>query len=175
MHGMERPAGSSGSGGSRPPDPSRPGRQSRLIDVERLLVDGSNLLHALRRGADPQPPATLIGRLRGVIEPTIRIEVILDGPPQGSVGADRIAAGLTVRFSGRQSADAVIATLVAEAAAPFTLLVVTDDAELSARIRRSGARVARTEWLIARLDRSRLASPSVGRPRPPQATGRRPG
>jgi hypothetical protein len=64
-----------------------PSRQGRLAGVDRLIVDGSNLLHALRRGAEPQPPATLIGRLRGVIEPTIRIELVLDGQPQGSVGA----------------------------------------------------------------------------------------
>jgi hypothetical protein len=144
-----------------------PPRRSRLADIERLIVDGSNLLHALRRGAEPLPPATLIGRLRGVIEPAIRIELILDGPPQGSVGGSRIASGLTVRFSGRNSADFVIAGLVAEAANPATLLVVADDGELTARVRRSGARVARTEWLIARLERSKLASPSVGRPKPP--------
>jgi hypothetical protein len=144
-----------------------PSRRSRLTDVERLIVDGSNLLHALRRGPEPLPAATLIGRLRGVIEPSIRIEVILDGPPQGSVGGSRIASGVTVRFGGRHSADALIANLVTEAAEPETLLVVTDDGELTTRIRRAGARTARTEWLIARLDRARLASPSVGRPKPP--------
>jgi hypothetical protein len=74
-----------------------------------------------------------------------------------------------VRFSGRHSGDSVIAALVGEAAEPAALLVVTDDAELTARVRRGGARVARTEWLIARLERARLAAPSVGRPSPPPA------
>jgi hypothetical protein len=147
--------------------PPLPARRSRLADTERLLVDGTNLLHALRRGASPPPAATLIGRLRGVIEPGIRIELILDGPQEAGLGDTRIASGLTVRYSGRGSADALIARLVAEADQPATLLVVTDDGELTARVQRSGGRVARTEWLMARLDRSRLQSPSVGRPRPP--------
>ena len=149
--------------------PPIPARRSRLTGVERLLVDGSNLLHALRRGANPPPAATLIGRLRGVIEPTVRIELILDGPQESGLGDTRIASGVTVRYSGRSSADAVIARLVAEAAQPGTLLVVTDDGELTERVHRTGARTARTEWIAARLGRSRLESPSIGRPRPPQA------
>lgn len=149
--------------------PPLPARRSRLAATERLLIDGTNLLHALRRGASPAPPATLIGRLRGVIEPSVRIELILDGPQEPGLGDTRIASGVTVRYSGRGSADSLIARLVAEAAQPATLLVVTDDGELADRIKRSGGRTARTEWLMARLDRSRLRSPSVGRPRPPNS------
>lgn len=151
--------------------PRMPPTRSRLADTERLLVDGTNLLHALRRGPTPAPAATLIGRLRGVIEPTVRIELILDGPQEGGVRDTRIASGVTVRYSGRASADSVIARLVAEAEHPVALLVVTDDAELGERVRRAGGRTARTEWLMARLGRSKLESPSVGRPRPPGPPG----
>ena len=142
-------------------------RQTALDGIERLLVDGTNLLHALRRGAAPAPAVTLIGRVRGVIEPTVRIELIFDGPPDPGLSDTRIASGLTVRYGGRGSADDLIRRLVSEAADPATILVVTDDGALSADLRRRGARTARTEWLIARLDRARLVSPAVGRPRPP--------
>jgi len=148
--------------------PPLPARRSRLAGIERLLIDGTNLLHALRRGPSPPPPATLIGRLRGVIEQTVRIELILDGPQESGLGSDtRIASGVTVRYSGRGSADALIAKLVAEAAQPATLLVVTDDGELGDRVHRVGGQTARTEWIRARLDRAKLQSPSVARPRPP--------
>lgn len=147
--------------------PRMPPARSRLADTERLLIDGTNLLHALRRGPTPAPAATLIGRLRGVIEPTVRIELVLDGPQEGGIGDTRVASGVTVRYSGRTSADSVIARLVSEAEHPVALLVVTDDGELTDRVKRAGGRVARTEWLIARLERSRLESPSIGRPRPP--------
>ena len=147
--------------------PLMPPTRSPLADTERLIIDGSNLLHALRRGAAPAPAATLIGRLRGIIEPGVRIELIFDGPQEQGLGDTRIASGVSVRYSGRYTADSVIAKLVAEAVQPVALLVVTDDAELTDRVKRVGGRTARTEWLMARLSRSRLESPSIGRPRPP--------
>lgn len=147
--------------------PLMPPTRSPLADTDRLIIDGSNLLHALRRGAAPAPAATLIGRLRGIIEPGVRIELIFDGPQEQGLGDTRIASGVSVRYSGRYTADSVIAKLVAEAVQPVALLVVTDDAELTDRVKRVGGRTARTEWLMARLSRSRLRSPSIGRPRPP--------
>jgi predicted RNA-binding protein with PIN domain len=154
--------------------PASPGKVSRadpLEGTERVLVDGSNLLHALRRNAATTPAATLIGRLRGVIEMPIRIELAFDGPPDPGLGTARIASGLTVRYSGRQSADALLARLASEAADPVTLLIVTDDIELRHIVTRIGARTASARWLIGRLERARLVSPGIGRPRPPQAAG----
>ena len=153
------------------PQPHTPAseRTDPLEGIERLLVDGSNLLHAMRRGAPGAasfPAAALIGRLRGVIEMPIRIELMFDGPQDRGLGHDRIAAGVMVRYSGRVSADAALAKLVLEAQSPSTLLVITDDVELRHELTRRGARTAGARWLIARLDRARLQSPSVGRPRP---------
>jgi hypothetical protein len=153
-----------------------------LVGTERLLVDGSNLLYALGRGrAGPAPAATLIGRLRGVIPPAVRIELIFDGPPDHGLRGTRIASGLTVRYSGRISADHLLDRLVADAigtggtaeaaqAAGWAILVVTDDIELGRAIRRRGGRTAGAAWLVRRLDRPRLSSPSAGArraPRPP--------
>lgn len=147
-----------------------------LEGIERLLIDGTNFLHAIRRGPTPAPPATLIGRLRAVIPASIRIELIFDGPPDPGSGNVRVASGVTVRYSGRISADALLVRLVTEAA-PFTIepaariLVVTDDNQLGRDLRRPGATTARTAWLLHRLERATAAAPSVGQRRAPRVPG----
>jgi len=168
--------------------PTRPGRDRRpdhadpLAGTERMIIDGSNLLHALGRGKGrPAPAATLVGRLRAVIPAPIRIELIFDGPPDRGLHGTRIASGLTVRHSGSMSADRLIERLVAEAigtggtpdaahAAGDAILVITDDIELGQRVRRRGGRSAGAVWLTRRLDRGVLSAPSAGRPRPPRPT-----
>lgn len=159
---------------------SRPDRDDPLAGTTRLIVDGSNLLHALSRGPAPAPAATLIGRLRAVIPPTVRIELVFDGSPEPGLRGSRIASGLTLRHSGRYSADSLIDHLVADAigtggdphqahAAGATILVVSDDAELAGQVRRRGARTARADWLVRRLGRATLSSPATGARRKPPA------
>ena len=140
-----------------------------LSGVHRLLVDGTNLLHAVSRGPDRQPPAAVIGRLRGAIPPEASIELVFDGPAERGLRGERIAHGVSVRYGGRFSADTILITLVEEAgtAAADTILVVTDDVALRHALQRRGARTAGTTWLIRRLDRPRLSSPSVANRRPP--------
>jgi len=147
-----------------------------LRGIDRLLVDGTNLLHALRRGPEPAPAATLVGRLRALIPPGVRIEIVFDGPPDPGSGNVRVASGVTVRYSGRQSADALLAQLVGDAApraieAAATTLVVTDDHDLARELRRRGAITARTAWLLHRLERASLAAPSAGRAHAPRPAG----
>ena len=160
---------------------SRPDRADPLAGTERLIVDGSNLLHAIGRGKGaPAPAATLIGRLRGVIPGPIRVELIFDGPPDHGLRGERIAAGLTVRHSGRFTADSLIDRLVADAigtggtaeaahAAGSAMLIVTDDIDLGHRVRRRGARTASARWLVGRLERGVLSAPSAGAGRAPAA------
>jgi hypothetical protein len=50
------------------------------------------------------------------------------------------------------------------------LLVVTDDVALRNALRDRGARTAGSAWLIGRLQRSKLSSPSVGNRRPPRGS-----
>jgi len=151
----------------RPRDP--------LANTSRLIVDGSNLLHALSRGDEPQPPAALIGRLRAMIPAGTAIELVFDGPPERGIRGERIASGVRVRYSGSRSADWVILSLaddVRATAGPEAtdeLLVVTDDRDLRARLRTKGARTAGAAWLIGRLERGRLAAPASGNRRPPQS------
>lgn len=156
-----------------------------LVGTERLLIDGSNLLHVIGRGkGGPAPAATLVGRLRAVVPAGVRIEIAFDGAPDHGLGGTRVASGLTVRYSGRISADSLLDRLVADAIgtggtpddahrAADAILVVTDDIELGRAIRRRGSRTAGAAWLVRRLDRSVLSAPTIGArraPRPPSAS-----
>jgi hypothetical protein len=144
-----------------------------LNGTDRLILDGSNLLHALARRSGPAPQAALIGRLRAAIPASIGVELVFDGAPEIGLRGERIAAGLRVRHAGRRSADEVLVDLVDQAraavgpAAAVAVLVVTDDRDLRTAIHAKGARTAGTAWLLGRLDRPRLAAPSVGNRRPP--------
>jgi hypothetical protein len=143
-----------------------------LAATRRLLIDGSNLLHALSRAPAGAPPAALIGRLRGAIPAAVAIELVFDGPAERGLRNERIASGLTVRYSGARTGDAVILGLVDDVRlldgsdGTATLLVVTDDRDLRHGSRLRGARTAGSAWLLGRLDARRLSSPSVGNPRP---------
>ncbi|HET8785985.1 MAG TPA: NYN domain-containing protein, partial [Candidatus Limnocylindrales bacterium] len=110
-----------------------------------------------------------IGRLRAAIPASVAVELVFDGPPEPGLRGERIAAGVTVRHAGRRSADDVIVDLVGRGSAAGDVLVVTDDRELGAAVREYGGRTAGTAWLIGRLERPHLASPSVGNRRPPTA------
>ena len=157
------------------PQPDR----NPLAATRRLLVDGTNLLHALSKTATASPPAALIGRLRGVIPAATTIELVFDGPPERGLRNERIASGVIVRYSGGRTADNVILTMIEDvrlidgADGTATLLVVTDDRDLRHGARLRGARTAGSAWLLGRLDSGRLASSSIGNPRPAR-TGRPP-
>lgn len=145
-----------------------------LAATGRLLVDGTNLLHAMSRSTGAAPPAALIGRLRGAIPGHIVIELVFDGPAEPGLRGERIASGVSVRYSGGRTADAVILAIVDEvrkagdATDTGALLVVTDDRDLRYEARLRGARTAGAKWLLGRLGSGRLASPSIGNPRPPR-------
>ena len=142
-----------------------------LTGVTRLLVDATNVLHALAGAGARQPPAALVGRLRAAIAPEASIELVFDGPAERGLRGERIAHGVSVRYGGRFSADTILITLVEEAGtqAADAILVVTDDVGLRHAVQRRGARTAGTTWLLRRLDRPRLSSPSAGNRRPPPA------
>ena len=141
----------------RTPDP--------LAGMTRLLVDGTNLLHALGRADGPLPPAAVIGRLRALVPTGVQATVVLDGTPAPGAIDRRLTSGIEVRYSGRRPADALLVELAG--IAPATTLVVTDDIELATSLRRFGARTVRNGWMADQLGRQRLESPAAGRPKPP--------
>jgi hypothetical protein len=151
----------------------------RVLDgIDRLVIDGTNVLHALSRSATPVPATALVGRLRAVVPPGVAIVVVLDGSPEHGLVARRVASGVEVRYAGRATADEAITAMVERERGGFGtagLLVVTDDIELGQHVRRAGGRTVRNGWLIRRLERQRLSAPvsgkttpgSIGRPAPP--------
>lgn len=146
-----------------------------LEGIGRLVVDGTNVLHALRRSPTPLPAAALIGRLRAIVPPGVAVVVVLDGSPEHGLVSRHVASGVEVRYSGRFTADEVIARLAEEVAGETPgLLVVTDDIELSAAVRRTGGRTVRNGWLLDRLGRQRLSAPATGRPMTPPGLGASP-
>jgi hypothetical protein len=148
-----------------------------LAETDRLLVDGTNLLHALSRRPGAMPAAALIGRLRGAIPASISIELVFDGPPEPGLRGERVASGLTVRYGGRRSADEVLigqVEAVRSSGGPrstASVLVVSDDHALRTALRERGARTAGSAWLLGRLERRTQASPSVGNRRGPRPAG----
>ncbi|MEX2011856.1 MAG: hypothetical protein WEF51_06455 [Chloroflexota bacterium] len=145
-----------------------------LAGTDRLLIDGSNLLHALRRDGAGAPPAALIGRLRGVVPAGVAIELVLDGQPEPGMYGARVASGLIVRHGGRRTGDDVLLRLVDEAHTAGggretvdNILVVTDDRQLRVALGARGVRTAGTRWLLGRLERGRLSAPSTGNARGP--------
>jgi hypothetical protein len=140
-----------------------------LEGIERLVVDGTNVLHALSRSAVAVPAASLIGRLRSIVPPGVSVVVVLDGSPEHGLVSRRVASGVEVRYAGRWSADEAIAGMVEREGygSAGGLLVVTDDIELTGLIRRAGGRTVRNSWLMDRLSRQRLSAPTSGRPIPP--------
>ena len=154
------------------PQPDR----NPLAATRRLLVDGTNLLYALSKTSTAAPPAALIGRLRGAIPAATTIELVFDGPPERGLRNERIASGVVVRYSGGRTADDVLLTMIEDVRlidgpdGTGTLLVVTDDRDLRHGARLRGARTAGSAWLLGRLGAGRLASPSIGNPRPARSS-----
>jgi hypothetical protein len=108
----------------------------------------------------------------------VAVEVVFDGPPDRSLRGNKVAPGLSVRHSGRRSADALLIDLVDEErmrngpSGAAALLVVTDDNDLRRALRAAGARVAGASWLLGRLERQRQpAGASVGNRRAPRTAG----
>jgi hypothetical protein len=148
-----------------------------LAGAARLLVDGTNLLHALGRGPAPLPAAAITGRLRAIVPPAVAVVVVLDGSPAPGAIGRRIASGVEVRYAGSRSADDLLRELVAPS--PDGTVVVTDDIELAGSLRAMGARTAHAAWLVGRLARQRLQAPAAVAPdqgsaleRPPWRPGR---
>jgi hypothetical protein len=150
-----------------------PSARDPLAATERLLIDGNNLMKAMAR-ASASPPAALIGRLRAIIPAPIAIDLVFDGPAEPRLRNERIASGITVRYSGPRTADALILALVdgvrraGGAEDTAALLVVTNDRELRHGAQLRGARTAGSTWLIGRLGAGRAQAASIGNPRPPR-------
>lgn len=156
-----------------------PAPRSVLDGTDRLVIDGTNLLHRLGSGGGvAAPPAAIIGRVRAAIPAAVTIDLVFDGIGHGVKG--RVAQGMFVRYAGRHSADEVILGITAGSAAQAgggpaasaRVLVVTNDRDLRARLQLAGVRSMPLAWLANRLDMPKLSSPAAGNRRPTIGLGR---
>ena len=114
--------------------------------IERLLIDGNNLLHRVSGGVDPGALRGLLPRLSAAIPATISVIVMLDGhAAPGSGRVHRVRPGLEIRQSGSLSADEALLNLVRERSGWTTL--VSDDRALRDKARSLGASTERLDWL----------------------------
>jgi hypothetical protein len=60
--------------------------------VERVYIDGNNLLHALARGGPPGPAGAVVGRIRAAFPPSVVVDLVFDGPPAGGISRLRLAS-----------------------------------------------------------------------------------
>lgn len=151
-----------------------------LEDIELVLVDGDNLLHAVRGSRDEGGVAWLLPRLSGWRPEGVHIVVGLDGhPAPGEANRRRVTRGIEFHHSGHRSGDDMLVGLLA--ARPYAerarTVVVTRDRELQARARGAGGQTRSIEWLMRQVDRPGSRGPGkpvrigAGKapPRPPTA------
>jgi len=133
-----------------------------------IAIDGSNLGGALggRRGSRDARAVVEI------LQPWVRqrqgrVVLVFDGPARHDV-AERYGA-IEIRWSGAQSADAVLLRLIA--GDPVDWWVVTGDRALAARCREAGARALPVEELLRRADVPGRGGVSASPRRDPGAPG----
>ena len=150
----------------------RVSRRPSLAGIDRLLIDGNNLLHRLSGSADPGSLRLLLPGLQAAIPPTIEAVVVLDGHPAPGTGrGHRVRRGMGIRHAGSLAADDALLNLVRDIAphARAGTTLVSDDRSLADRARHLGVRTQRLAWLEGMLaDRGGGAGRSIGRSRPPQ-------
>ena len=134
--------------------PRRRSPELELAGVERLLIDGNNVLHRIAGSPDEAAQRQLIARLRAILPLTVATTLVLDGAPdRGAPLNVKVTNALDVRHAGPAGADALIVSLVE--GRPFAsrsrTLIVTDDRALGDRIRTAGAGVRRLGWLQGML------------------------
>jgi len=110
-----------------------------------LIVDGNNVIGSRPDGWWRDRAAAtrrLVEQLGAfAADRDEAITVVFDGPRPSALDAPGAVAVIFAERSGRDAADDVIAALVADAALPSGLTVVTSDAGLAARVRARGVRV----------------------------------
>jgi predicted RNA-binding protein with PIN domain len=138
------------------------------------IIDGYNLLHAMGvlcgrvgPGVLEKARLRLLGLLHGTFAehaPTVTVVFDASGAPPGASAETRFR-GLCVLFAlGDLEADDVIEQLLAEASAPKSVHVVSDDRRVQQAARRRQATVLSCEEFLRWLERQR--QPTAATPPP---------
>lgn len=123
--------------------------------VERVIIDGNNLLHAMHAEA----PLPTIGRetLVKLVERWARrgddeVTLVFDGAiPREGLARQMASTRIAVRYSAPQTADDVIVAMVHGAKAPGTVRVVTSDTAIRREARHRRCRHTDAVTFIAEL------------------------
>lgn len=142
--------------------------QARAADgLERLFVDGDNVLHDVRGSRDEGGVAWLLPRLADWRPPSLRILVALDGhAAPGESNRPRIARGIEFEHSGSRSADDLIIARLEQMpyAQRSRTAVVTRDRGLQDRARTAGGLVRSVDWLMRSISGGRAVDEDGARP-----------
>jgi predicted RNA-binding protein with PIN domain len=123
---------------------------SAASELELLLVDGDNLLHAVRGRRDDGGTAWLLPRLARWRRDGLRIVVVFDGHPAPGEPMRHRALGIEVRHAGSRSADDAIVELLATLpyAERSRAAVVTRDRGLRDRVVQIRSQTRTPDWLL---------------------------
>jgi hypothetical protein len=136
-----------------------------------VLIDGNNLLHAVRALEDPE---RLFGRFmlcevlgRWARRYGERVHVVFDGPEPAAELREQLGhANIELSFSGGQTADDLIHNLLESNSAARRLLVVSSDHAVQRAAKRRRARPQKSDdfWITVKRDLKRPNSPKAVEP-----------
>jgi len=115
-----------------------------------IIIDGNNLLHSLPSSHRDRNSVRRLA-LDTVRHEGVSLTVVFDGPPPSGSPEIEHLGQVSVRYSGRTSADDLIVGLLRSSSRAADWIVVTDDHALGDRVRECGARVRTLkEWRARR-------------------------
>jgi predicted RNA-binding protein with PIN domain len=111
-----------------------------------VIIDGNNLLHSLP--SDERDRRSVRQKaLDAVRHEGMSLTVVFDGPPPAGSPETEHLGRVTIRYSGRSSADELILRLLPSEGRASNWVVVSDDRALGKRVRDRGASVRTLkEW-----------------------------
>jgi hypothetical protein len=102
-----------------------------MITPVPFLIDGNNVLFALKKAGTEANRIGLCRHLGELARAGEKVTVVFDGPPpQGPLAREVDEPGVTIYFSSGRTADEVIAELILADTAPRRLTVVSTDHEI---------------------------------------------
>ncbi|MEZ5991492.1 MAG: NYN domain-containing protein [Planctomycetota bacterium] len=140
------------------------------------VIDGYNLLHALKKAPDGLPKDFARARARVLAllsefarRESTKVRVFFDGSPGKLASGDTSYPGVKVVFCGpgRESADHAVRDYVENAMEPFKVKVVSSDIEVVKACRLNGAKVISSQVMAAMLGAMTPQAGPTARPEKP--------
>jgi hypothetical protein len=133
--------------------------------IDRLLIDGNNLLHRVSGSAGEGALRGLLARLSGAIPAHLETIVMLDGHSAPGTGrSQKVTPNIEIRHSGSLSADDALLNLIRDR--PNGTTLVTDDRALRDRAMHLGGHTERLAWLESLMAQRPQGGTSLGNRRP---------